>query len=758
MSRTGKKRWIILPILAILLTVTACGGHGKEDEASQTVYVSQQVKFTSPSGQVVSTCALGGNIYFLNKDFAENMQEINWSLSHFAVEGDGIEKLTMFYPTHLEGEAEYETTNGYLRTGADRALWLTEDIYTSGIGISPVLRQLDSEGNELFFFDGSGLKKHLGAEWIYDLWTDGAGTFFVNTGEAVVLLDEAGSVQATLKGLQLQHKRFVTLSDGRVGILSAMQSPEGTVSQLRIIDTAAGDWAQEAFSLPYGAACIQTGEGERLCYYTSGDALYAWKQGAEEPERVMSWAQSGVDANSLTAFSFLEDGRLAAVTNSGNSYTQKDNLDLLSPTDAAALPERTVLNLSSLYPLSDMRDAIARFNRESDSCYISVKEYITDYLSISPATLEQALLRLNVDMTTGNGPDILVLHPNIPVRRMEAAGLLEDLWPYIDADPELSRDALMARSLEAVEYKGGLYRIADSFSFRTIVALKSVVGDRMSWTCDDFWDALNTIPDGSAVAGYGSKNFVLSQLIEHDAESFIDWENGTSRFDSEEFRALLELCNRFPDEMDNDYFLEAALYNREQVLMDTSISSPDRFQYYIELSGGDAAFVGFPNETGRTGTCFMMHGALSITAASKHKEEAWSFLRTFLLPKIEEGATLKENDQLESFPMNRADFERTMEQARTPVMGMRNGELQEISRVRYGVYDDVSIPIDALTQEEYDLLMALYNAAEGTTDYDRNLINIITEQAGAYFAGDRSLDDTVAAIQSRVGLYLAELQ
>lgn len=91
-------------------------------------------------------------------------------------------------------------------------------------------------------------------------------------------------------------------------------------------------------------------------------------------------------------------------------------------------------------------------------------------------------------------------------------------------------------------------------------------------------------------------------------------------------------------------------------------------------------------------------------------------------------------------------------------MGMRNGELQEISRVRYGVYDDVSIPIDALTQEEYDLLMALYNAAEGTTDYDRNLINIITEQAGAYFAGDRSLDDTVAAIQSRVGLYLAELQ
>lgn len=94
-------------------------------------------------------------------------------------------------------------------------------------------------------------------------------------------------------------------------------------------------------------------------------------------------------------------------------------------------------------------------------------------------------------------------------------------------------------------------------------------------------------------------------------------------------------------------------------------------------------------------------------------------------------------------------------------MGTRNGVLQEVHRYNTGFtyFDlDVTIPIDALTQEEYDQLMALYNAAEGTSDYDRNLINIITEQAGAYFAGDRSLDDTVAAIQSRVGLYLNELQ
>ena len=145
---------------------------------------------------------------------------------------------------------------------------------------------------------------------------------------------------------------------------------------------------------------------------------------------------------------------------------------------------------------------------------------------------------------------------------------------------------------------------------------------------------------------------------------------------------------------------------------------------------------------------------LAITSASKHKEEAWSFLRQQLLPNK---GTVDISGN--GFYINRTDFEQAMELVMTPKMDEINGDLQEIPRMNYevpGGGDHISI--DALTQEEYDQLMDLYNATEGTSDYDINLMNIITEQAGAYFAGDRSLDDTVAAIQSRVELYLAELQ
>lgn len=41
-------------------------------------------------------------------------------------------------------------------------------------------------------------------------------------------------------------------------------------------------------------------------------------------------------------------------------------------------------------------------------------------------------------------------------------------------------------------------------------------------------------------------------------------------------------------------------------------------------------------------------------------------------------------------------------------------------------------------------------------DYDSDIYAIIDEEAQAYFAGSRSLDDTATIIQNRVQLYIDE--
>ena len=52
--------------------------------------------------------------------------------------------------------------------------------------------------------------------------------------------------------------------------------------------------------------------------------------------------------------------------------------------------------------------------------------------------------------------------------------------------------------------------------------------------------------------------------------------------------------------------------------------------------------------------------------------------------------------------------------------------------------------------------MELYNAIDSLYSYDTSIYDIISDLAGGYFSGDRSLDETASQIQSRVNLYLNE--
>ena len=62
----------------------------------------------------------------------------------------------------------------------------------------------------------------------------------------------------------------------------------------------------------------------------------------------------------------------------------------------------------------------------------------------------------------------------------------------------------------------------------------------------------------------------------------------------------------------------------------------------------------------------------------------------------------------------------------------------------------------AVTQAEYDQIMALYNAIDLAYRENRDLNGIVISAAGAYFAGDKSLDEAAALIQRRGEIYVNE--
>ena len=144
-----------------------------------------------------------------------------------------------------------------------------------------------------------------------------------------------------------------------------------------------------------------------------------------------------------------------------------------------------------------------------------------------------------------------------------------------------------------------------------------------------------------------------------------------------------------------------------------------------------------------------------MTAACRDKESAWAFMRQLLLPQ-----GLDYSDDLwinARFPINREDFGLLLDWSMTAASDEEGKAISKgghSARSENGVV--FSSTIYAAAQEDYDQFLELYNAIDHVSVRDRTIWEIVSEEAQPYFAGDKSLEETVRLIQSRVGLYVNE--
>ena len=70
--------------------------------------------------------------------------------------------------------------------------------------------------------------------------------------------------------------------------------------------------------------------------------------------------------------------------------------------------------------------------------------------------------------------------------------------------------------------------------------------------------------------------------------------------------------------------------------------------------------------------------------------------------------------------------------------------------------DGMEVDVEPLSQADVDKIMGLYHQIDSVYRYDDKILDSIKEVAGAYFAGDKPLDDAAKLIQSKVTLYVNE--
>ena len=614
--------------------------------------------------------------------------------------------------------------------------------------------------------------------WISSFCIDSSGNLYLSNYENIYLFKADGSyigkVAAQDGGGELRQ-----LDQNRVGITTWKQSDNPDEGGTTWFVTLNPDlsWGDE-FKLPMNAWSIFPGDDVYDLYYDYNGKIFGYTFENQQSEKVVDWMEADVDSNNLNSYSILPDGRVVAFSSIWDNQGSRMHTEMvvLTRVDASEIKEKTILTAACLYLDWDMRSRIVEYNKTNEQYRIVVRDY--SELMDDSGSIDSAITKLNAELIGGNIPDIFLCN-NLPIKKYAAKGFLADLYTLMDGSA-LTRDQFVPEVLSALESDGKLYQVPTAFTVTSAYGLTKIVGEYDTWNTANLQDAMTKLPEDATVFGVGrTKSEILSSCLYRNIAAYVDWESGKCSFDSQGFIDLLKFVDTFPAEFDWDAYYEnqeegpymyesptSVMMNGKQLLSEFSLYNFNDFVYTCYPIQNEITFVGYPSEDGSSRSSFNIQTSMAIAASSPHKEAAWDFVSSIILEqnKIEGSDTY-----FFGLPILQSSFDQIVERVSTEheildqdgntVDWDEDGvpDLQQIGG--YESYENGEYdwhPVYALDEQSVNMLLELIRSTTAVSDYDNEIITIILDECGAFFAGDTSAEDTARMIQSRVNLYVQE--
>ena len=404
---------------------------------------------------------------------------------------------------------------------------------------------------------------------------------------------------------------------------------------------------------------------------------------------------------------------------------------------------------------SYLADIAAEFNRRSDEYRITLVDYSAYYDSNT---------KMRNEIIAGKIPDIMYIRRYDQYREEYMnQKLFTDLWKVIDADKDFDRSDIIMGTLKSGMRGDELYVLPTKISISTLTIKTKHLPKTSrpgSWTLREFLDWAKGLEGVLPVADV-SQSDLLFYMLRCSTEEFIDYENGTCSFDSDLFRETLEFakeCNtdrrtvcdssgrNYPYRTD-----KVMLYNswHDQVRGFLGYMTKDVFRTL------DTTYVGFPDSDGN-GLAVELVTGLAITEKSEVKDAAWEFIKMNLTEPTSE----EMSDGIGLMTPLRSvlydEFERLS--AKYHIADTESGDTADVKVEKFKAEDYPSdrFIVYEYTAEEAAKFAELLDGANTSLDDRSTLWAIIKEDAEAYFAGAKTLDETVKIIQDRAGTYVAE--
>lgn len=289
---------------------------------------------------------------------------------------------------------------------------------------------------------------------------------------------------------------------------------------------------------------------------------------------------------------------------------------------------------------------------------------------------------------------------------------------------EFSREDFVA--LRAFESGGALYSVAPCFDVSTYVGLERLVGEGTGWTFEDYSALAASLSPGQKLFELMSPEIFLKNSLNSFLPTVMDYSAAECSFTDGRFEALLEQAASAKTAEQTDVAgLVGRFTSGETVLMDSVLRGVYDLAALENTAGGSVTAIGWPTQGGECGSELLASSDIAICATGD-TEGAWAFLKFCL-----SDAQLQEQLATTSFPISRAALE------------ARLAECQARQE-------------DAMSAAQAEKLRALLDALVYKSAADYSVTGIVLEEAGAYFAGERSSAETAELVQDRISTYLSE--
>lgn len=811
------KRIISLVLAALLLfSFVSCSPaetKTKEPEkvALENVYLTEKTALPEDS-DIYQMCISGDNVFFkgsknetnidengneeykfydivyvTDKTFGEFKEFYTYQNTDEWNEETMESRSTYFNSMHTDGKGSiWVSISSYYNAPAneDNTEWINEN--------NTILYHLNSNGETDREIDCKEILKLQAQNTAEDVITNfyvtnlaeaEDGTLFILTNSAIVTVMADGTVKTKDFGDNKNAVNLAALENGKLRVLCYDWSGED--SKANVID--------------YDPASDKT---ETLCTLSVNDNIMLDSNGnvysddyyvvsridpvTGEATPMLDWINSDINCDKIFQTS-VHNGEIYTFE-WDNNYENRSLLHM-TPAGEGEIIEKYIITLAANTISSNLKNMIIDYNRTSAEYRIQVKAYGWE---------DSDSDRFDMDLLAGNVPDLICLD-QLNAEKYASKGILADLGAMLDADGEISREDFLPNILEAAAIKGKLYRLPTSFSVRSVMGKKSILGDKASWTWSDFLSLMKQYPNAEMFSKF-SRESLWDGILPIIIEDFIDYDAGKSNFTDGNFAAFLEYAKALPATIDWETFYEnidweeydKRYQNDMALLMIAYLSSLDGDYYSVETFGEPITYIGFPTANGN-GNAISFSSQFAIGEKSVYKEQAWDFLKMVFDEEYQ-------TEFIWEIPVTKTAFDNMKQKAIDNVKGMNDEK-------DYPVFDDMEIMpyveeavteeavVEETVEEELDvevsedsfiaekpviglprpipgagsdeetkakMLEHIEMTCRAVTSANRlirqndPMIQIIKDECQPYFDGKKPLAETCSIIESRVNLYLAE--